>query len=133
MARWAFGTTLEFGAFSAEITDSVDGPGMERETIDKTHHLSPNGIRQKIPGLTDVGTLSITIQWDCDALPPIQGSTDDLIITWPPDTAAGETTGGIFETKAFLKSFSPSAPIDDKLTASCEFELTDEYTFTPAA
>lgn len=130
MGRWAFGTTVDFGSFTGELVD-ISGPDISRDSIDMTHHGSSNGWREFIAGLKDAGTLSLELQWDTDALPPINGAVDTLTITWP--TAGAEVSGATFEVEAFCTAVGVQSPIDDKLMATVEFKLTGEPTFTAAA
>ena len=111
----------------ANVTE-IEGPEFERETIDVTAHDSPNGYREWLGGLKDGGEVSLTVNYDPgdhDAIFDDLGDTvaRDYKVVWP---------GGIgnWAFKAFLTGFSPSAPIDDKLSAELTLKVTGAPTIT---
>ena len=112
----------------AEITN-ISGPEESLELIDATHMESPNAFREYIPSLLDGGEL----QLDLNFLPANanqQGLRDDLRnrtrrnfrVVWPD---AGTTT---YAMSGYVTSFSPSAQIDDKLSASATVKVTGPIT-----
>lgn len=130
-----FGTELQRGdgdptaeTFTAiaNVT-SIEGPGMERETIDVTAHDSANGYMEFVGGLKNGGEVSVELNYDPathDAL------VADLEDTEPrnyqlvfPDPAATTWTFA-----AILTEFTPEAPYDDKLAASLTFQVSGKPT-----
>lgn len=108
---------------------SIEGPGMERETIDVTAHDSENGWMEFVGGLKDGGEVEVEINYD-----PSEHDTllDDFEDDEPrnyrlvfPDEAA--TT---WSFQAILTEFSPEAPYDDKLAANLTFKVTGKPTFS---
>lgn len=128
----AFGTLLKMGATTvAEITD-IGGPDLARDSIEVTHHQSPNAWREKIKGLKDGGEVSITINYiPTNATHNVAaGLLGDFAVntlsTWSivwPDT--GATT---WSFPGFISAFSPKAPIDDKLSADITITITGQPT-----
>jgi len=124
------GTTLQRGdgadpeVFTAiaNVT-SIEGPQMERETIDVTAHDTPNGWMEFVGGLKDAGEVELEINYDPAEHDALVADFDDeeprnyrLVF---PDSAA--TT---WQFKAILTEFSVEAPYDDKLVANVTFKVT---------
>ena len=111
MADSGFGTSITFacGVF-AEIL-SVDGPDLSRDPIETTHMGTTNGWKTFIPSdLKDGGTLSVEIAYVPGTSPPIAAAESTCTVTYPDASTVS------FE--GFMTSFSPSVPIDDRMTAS---------------
>ncbi|MCL5995493.1 MAG: phage tail tube protein [Chloroflexi bacterium] len=136
----AFGTLLKIGdggtpteTFTtvAEVTD-IGGPELSLETIDFTHHSSPGGWRQFLPGLKDGGEISFSINF----IPTnatqghatgVLGDLDDRTqrnfqLVFPD---AGSTT---WTFPALVTKFAPKAPIDDKLSADITLKVAGQPT-----
>lgn len=112
----------------AEITN-ISGPQNTLELIDATHMESPDAFREYIPSLLDGGEISFDLNYlpaDANQL----GLRDDLLartrrnfhIVW---TDTGGTTD-LFS--GYVTDFTPSAQIDDKLSASCTIKVTGPIT-----
>ncbi|HET7041687.1 MAG TPA: phage tail tube protein [Gemmatimonadales bacterium] len=130
----AFGTTLERetitpGTFAAlaKITN-IGGPGISRETLDVTAHDSPDGWREFLGGLKDGGEVSADINYDPADHDTLVADLDaqaiNYRITWPG--------GAKWAFPAILTGFEPSAPFDDKLTASITWKVAGKPTLTAA-
>ena len=120
-----FGTRLYMGATAnataltklAEVT-SVSFPDETVAEVEVTHYESPGRSREFIPGLSDNGSITFTINW-------VPGSATDTLLT----TAKGDratrpvrivTPGDddqMFTFPAFVSGISRAAPIDDRMTA----------------
>lgn len=104
---------------------SIGGPSISRETIDVTAHDSPNGYMQFLGGLKDPGEVTCDANYD----PAVHDAlVDDLEvqginyrITWPD--------GSTCTFPAILTGFEPTAPHDDKLSASLTWKVTGKPTF----
>lgn len=121
MADSGFGTTIAFSSgFFAEIL-SVDGPDLSRDPIETTHMGTTNGNKTFIPSdLIDNGTLSVEIAYVPATSIPINSAAETVTVTMP----GGSTVAG----SGFMTNFSPSFPIDDRMTASCDVKLSGELT-----
>ena len=128
-------TNLSGGAAGAEVfttiaeITNISGPQNTLELIDATHMESPDAFREYIPSLLDGGEISFDLNYlpaDANQL----GLRDDLLartrrnfhIVW---TDTGGTTD-LFS--GYVTDFTPSAQIDDKLSASCTIKVTGPIT-----
>jgi len=116
-----FGTTITFSTgYFAEII-SVDGPDLSRESIDTTHMGTTSGLMTFIPSdLIDNGTLSVEMAYIPGTAPPISSAAETVTVTYPDSSTAAFS--------GFLTSFSPSIPIDDRMTASAEIKVSGAIT-----
>lgn len=116
-----FGTTITFSTgYFAEII-SVDGPDLSRESIDTTHMATTSGLMTFIPSdLIDNGTLSVEMAYLPGTAPPISSAAETVTVTYPDSSTAAFS--------GFLTSFSPSIPIDDRMTASAEIKVSGAIT-----
>lgn len=136
----SFGTKIQQGdggdpteAFTdiGEIRD-INGPGMKLDTIEVTHHLSPNATREWRPTLKDLGEVSFEIAFD-----PANGTHDATTGLWKdhadrtkrnfrlvfPDAAA--TT---FEFAAYVTGIDFKAPVEGIITADITLRPTGVIT-----
>lgn len=108
----------------AEITN-ISGPGIKMDLIDATHMQSPNAFREYIPSLLD-GT---EISFDLNYLPgdDNQGGlrADQLArakrnfrVVWTDTDNSTDAFSG------YVTDFTPTAKIDDKLSASATIKIT---------
>ena len=124
-----FGTTLlkgnadgppeTFTALGVEVTN-LSAPNMSRNAVDVTHSASPSSTREFIAGLIDSGEFSVDINF----IP----ATSDVVIT--AIQAARATWQILFPNdiawtfEAFCTGYNPTAPLDDKMTASVTFKIS---------
>jgi predicted secreted protein len=109
---------------------SITGPGISREVLDVTAHDSPDGYREKLGGIKDPGEVSVEVNYD----PSVHDVwVDDLDDVAPRNYTLTFPDGTEWAFAAILTSFEPSAPFDDKATASASFAVTGKPTITPAA
>lgn len=108
---------------------SITGPGLERETLDVTAHDSPDAYREFLGGIKDPGEVSVEVNYDPSVHDVFVDDFDDLNprnyqITWPDGT--------VWDIAAFITAFEPTAPFDDKLSATATFKVTGKPALTPA-
>lgn len=128
-----YGTTFAFGdgadpeVFTAlaEVTD-ITPPSDSIDIIETTHMTSPNRTKEFIAGLSDPGECSFDIHF-------IPGTGDDTVIqgrrntgtvnnyqiTWPGS--------GTWTFAAILTGYAPTAPVNDRMTATVTFKVTSSY------
>lgn len=114
-----------------EIT-SVTPPAISRDAIDATHTASPEKWREFIAGLKDGGEASADINF----VPGSDGHgllMDQLDLDTPTECEIDFPDGSKFEFDAILTGYAPSAPIDDKMTATVTFKVSGKPVFTEAA
>ncbi len=135
----AFGTLLKIGdggepenfTTIAQVTD-IGGPELSLETLETTNHSSADGWREYIGGLLDGGEVNLSLNF----IPTesthnastglIKDMVDRVVRNFQmvfPDT--GNTT---WSFAALVTSFSPAAPIDEKLSAEVTLKVTGKPT-----
>lgn len=95
-------------------------PGITVDIVDATTNSSPNGFREKIPGLKDLGDITFTINWHDDE------PTHQLL--WDLQQAAelGQwqiafpqfATNNLYEFDAFVTGLPIDSPLDGIVTQS---------------
>lgn len=135
----AFGTLLKIGdggspeTFTtiAEVTN-ISGPSLSMNTVDVTSHDSTDGWREFVGGLLDGGEVTLDINfiptdpthsYSTGLLNDMVNRTKRNFQLVFPD--AGNTT---WSFTALITAFEPSAPTDDKLSASVTLKITGKPT-----
>lgn len=133
-AAIGFGTTFSLGdgadpeVFTAlaEVLD-VTPPSDAVDIIEVTHMTSPDRTKEFIAGLTDPGECSFDINF-------LPGAGDDTALQAKRQTATVSNYRITFPNAAtwtfagILTGYSPTAPVNDRMTASVTFKLTSSYT-----
>lgn len=109
----------------AEITN-ITYPSANTDMVDVTHMQSPDGRREFVPGLIDPGECSFEMNF-------IPGSVADEVLNELLDTAPATRArqcriiapnGASRQFLGLLMTYEPSAPTDDKMTASVSFRVS---------
>ena len=114
------GLETEIRLYNGSTYDSIPWasnialPGITTDIVDATTNSSPNGFREKIPGLKDLGEITFTINWHDDetthqALWDLQQNSE--LGLWQiafPQFA----TNNLFEFDAFVTGLPVDAPLD---------------------
>ncbi|MGS4883459.1 phage tail tube protein [Roseibium sp. MB-4] len=107
---------------------AISGPGLSRDAVDVTDMASLGGWREFAGGLKDPGEVSLDLEFDPDG-PDVTSLLADIHEDTPgyykivfPDT----TEWGF---PAFVTGYEPTAPLDDKMTASVTFKLSGQPAF----
>lgn len=141
----AFGTLLQLGRGDGppETYDTIGGisnitgPGFSTDTIDVTAHDSPGAFEESIVTIIRQGELTVDLNYD-PADP--QHSADPAALNlgvpqllfqrekrnWRMIFPSSPPVPWDFE--AYVTGFEPSAPYDDKLSASVTLKLTGQPT-----
>lgn len=96
-------------------------PNPQTDQVDRTHYKSPNRTREFVSGLTDLGSLSLSMNY-------IPGSATDLfILAWRASAENRKTrlvyASGVKQTvPAFPLGYTRGIPLDDKMTAELELK-----------
>lgn len=99
---------------SIPFASAINLPGITVDMVDATTNSSPNGFREKIPGLKDLGEVTFTINWHDDEathqeLWELQQASE--LGSWQiafPQFA----TNNLFEFDAYVTGLPVTAPID---------------------
>jgi len=135
----AFGTLLKAGDGAGSETfttiaqvQTIGGPSLSQDAIDVTHHSSTNGWREFVAGLRDGGEVTFDIQYDPagathDAGTGIindleNGTLRNFQLVFPDTGSTTWSFSGIYT------AFEPSAPVDDKLSASVSIKVSGQPT-----
>lgn len=121
-----FGISIEFeNGFFAEIID-ITLPEQVREAIETTHTQTANGDATFIPAsVVDNGELQLDIAFHPDKSVPIKQPVGPVVVNFPSGTK--------WEFDGFMTNHAPTAPIDDRMTASCTIKVTGGIAITPGA
>lgn len=126
------GITVTFltSSFSANVI-GIDGPGMERASIE-TSHLATTTAKTFMPGdLYDAGQLDLEIQFDPNLNPPISSAAETIRITWP--LASGQSVAAKWEFSGFMTAYKPSGKLEELLTGTATVKATGAITMTDAS
>lgn len=126
-----FGTQLKIGGTAIVELQDVSGPSLSLETIEVTSHSSLDGWKEYIAGLLDAGEVSFDINYVPTAATHKNASGGLLYLLGQRSLQAftlvfPDSTSWTFN--AFVTSFEPSAPVQDKLTASITLKLAGKPT-----
>ena len=129
MADEGFGVTVTFDTgFCAEIL-SVGWDGLERGDIETSHSGTSGGWRTFQPSdLKNPGEVSVELQFDPDAEPPIEAAAETVTVTFP--IPPGGNTAATWACSGYLRSMSAAVPYDGKMTATAVIKFSGEPTFT---
>jgi hypothetical protein len=112
----------------SEVT-SVSPPGTQIDMIDATHMESPDRYREYITGLKDGTDGSIEMNFVPGgagqlAMAELLGATDptNFKITWP--------NAHVEYFQGYVTGFQPTAPVDDKMTATATIKQTGPYHYS---
>lgn len=132
-AQSGFGVTLTY--LSAPSTPTTIGelisftpPSNTRETIDVTHHASPDGYREFIGSLRDGGEASATFNYTATGYGILNTlfDSDDLA-----EYTATLPNGDTFVFDAIITEKPVDAlEVDGKITMSCTFKISGKPVFT---
>lgn len=111
----------------AEVT-SIAGPGLTADMLDVSSHSSPSSYREFVKGMKDAGEITLEINY-APGNATHKNAVGGLLDQFSKDQANWELTfSDAALTKwsfaAIVSAFEPSAPFDDKLTASITLKLT---------
>ncbi len=105
-----------------EVLDAIP-PQYSRDAIDATHHASPAGFKEYIPGLKDGGEVTMTLNYIPSASDAYlaafnASSAGQFRITLP--NAVTCTFGGV------ITSYAPNTPRDDKMTSEIVIKVSGQ-------
>lgn len=123
--RLGDGASPEVFTAVAEVF-SITPPSDAADVVDATHMSSPNRTREYIDGLIDPGEASFEMNF----VPG--GPGDDAIQTWK---AAGGNkncqikfpNGVLWTFAGLLTGYTPTIPVDDRMTATVTIKVTGSY------
>ena len=122
--RWS--TTLGQWVDIAEI-NSINGPGMSRDTIDVTSLDSTGGYREFIGGFRDGGTVTLSMNFTRAGYELMKDDFEsDILQNYEillPDTDASS-----FEFEGLVTELPLSIVPDDKITADITIKVSGEVT-----
>jgi hypothetical protein len=134
-ANEGYGVSITFhSGFFAMIT-AVNGPNQQRKAIDTTNSgttMGTAGGMTFIPSnLIDRGEVSVDINFDPDAVPPIDQPAETITITFP--IPSGKINPPKLSFSGFMTGFQPKVPINDKMTASATLKVSGAITYTASS
>ena len=96
---------------------SMDGPNLTRASIEASK-MATTSYHDFLPGsLVDPGDLTLEVEYDGNLpLTALAAAASTMIINY--------SSTGYATCTAFMTGFSPSIPLEDKMTATCSFKVT---------
>jgi hypothetical protein len=141
----AFSTILKADALNGDLAGTyrsvayithIKGPGLTLSLADATAHDSPNGWREKIATILEAGVVTFTIAYDPAEVTVkyVNGLLGKMVaktlegfkVLFPNNTV--EASRSTWAFNAFITKFEPGMPVDEKLTADIELDLSGEPT-----
>lgn len=110
-----------------------DFPKVVTSDVDVTHYLSPNGIKEYIPGWGDAGTVEFEANYRADQQAIIQGLRGikhEFIVVLPDGTSnPPTTTGSQFVFPGYIKDISGEIPNETKVTCKVAIRVCGAISF----
>lgn len=108
---------------------SIDGPSAEADEVESTTLDTAGNYREFVQSLIDPGELSLELAWD-----PAEQSHVDLTTIHNDRTTCQwkmvlPTTDYFVLVNGWVRSFQPSVPVDDLMTASVTIRCTSQITW----
>lgn len=113
------------GSAWADIANinSIDGPGMTRDTIDVTSLSSTGGYREFIAGFRDAGTIQLGMNFTRSTYELLKGDFEsDVVKNYRIVLPDVENTSIQFE--GLVTELPLSIPADDKITADVTIKIS---------
>lgn len=120
-AKTGQGTSLEFetSGLAYELT-SIDPYGRSWESIDTTHLETEDAMTSMPSDLPDNGEMAVEGHYDPDQDEPETNEIEYAKLTFPG--------GAIRRMQVFWMEFSPSIPVNDRMTFSGRLKITGAIT-----
>jgi len=112
----------------AEVT-GITGPGYSRDSVDATHTDSPGLRREFLPGLSDEGEFSFTLNFGSASYTVLNAekaktTPTNYQVLFPTSPTVTWTFAG------FMTGLEAAAPIDDVMSATATFKITSVPTLS---
>ncbi|MGW0938877.1 phage tail tube protein [Streptomyces sp. NPDC002666] len=108
---------------------NISGPGLSRDTVDVSSHDSPDKHREFVGSLVDPGEVTVDVNYD----PAVHDAlVADLLEEEPTNfqLVFPSTPPVTWAFAAVMTGFEPSAPFDDKLSASITYKVSGKPTIS---
>lgn len=124
------GATFTWNSVLVSETNVVGDLEQTSDDIEVTHHSSADGFKEFIQGLRDAGEVNIEGNFDPSDAGQASLLADYLtgivrtgLITYP------NTLASTWTFSAYVKSFTPSSPLGDKMGYTATVRITGKPTF----
>lgn len=111
------GMTYTYSGFVYNVLDFNIG-GITRDVIDATKMTTTTWKEKLFSTLKEPGTATFTIEWD-GTMPTMSATASTLSVTF--SNSAG------LSSSAVLVRFEAAVPLEDKMTAEAEFQITGAW------
>lgn len=119
------GASCSNGTASFLIT-SINGPDLSIADIETTH-LGTTGARTYMAGdLTEGGTVSLDVEYDPGTSITLGGTTTTWTLGYP--LRSGQATAANLQFAGYINAYSPSIPLEDKMTATVGIKVAGPIT-----
>jgi predicted secreted protein len=121
------GTTFKWNTVEVGLVQSVSGPSASVATIETTD--ISGSAKTFIAGMVDGGEVSLEVSYDPDTAENHDDMTTDFAAGTAQDWVITFSDTSSIEGSGIITSFSASASIDDKVTASFTIKVSGALTF----
>lgn len=112
------GMTCSFGSYTPGSNNllDIDWSGISRESIETTNTATTFADTFMPTDTYDPGTVTMRVQFDADAVPPILAAVGTLTMTWPQSV--------VWTCSGFCTGFSITGATKTQLEATVTIKLT---------
>lgn len=113
---------------------SVSVPSSEQDYVDVTSLDSPDGYREYIPGLKDMGEISLTVGYTVAGYTQQLADQNRRVATYYRTTLAsqpGQVTGDVFEFRGFPRVAMSDGSVEGALEMTVTIRTTGNLIHTP--
>jgi predicted secreted protein len=125
--RWSGSAWVDI----AEI-NSVDGPGMSRDTIDVTSLDSTGGYREFIAGFRDAGSVDLSMNFSRDTYDLMKVDFESAILV-NYEVVLSDTESTTLEFEGLVTDLSLSVTADSQITSDVSIKISGEVTVNSGA
>ncbi len=115
--RWSGSAWADIGNIN-----SIDGPGMSRDTIDVTSLSSTGGYREFIAGFRDAGTVKLAMNFTRQTYETMKSDFESDVIKYYR-IVLPDTEGTSIQFEGLVTELPLSIPADDKITADVTIKV----------
>lgn len=138
VAKVGFGATLSYNSVSTTYVAlgelyEVTPPSQTLETVDATHHTSPDGYRERIPSMLSAGTVNASIVYDPDSTEydAVVGFLNAKTLkTW---RIGVPNATEVCQFSAYVTAVTPATPREDKMMYELELTITGKPDWVSAS
>lgn len=115
------GTSIAFSTSFLALLTNVDWSGISRSAVETTTMATTTAKTFMPSDIYDPGSLTVEMQFDSDAAPPVNGAAETITVTF------GDSETWI--ASGFLTDFAFTAATEELITATATIKFSGPITF----